>query len=380
MTAMIGNECSVVRKVLTRTTRGSRSRASTMLVRAAFAIALLVSRSAAAQTALAATPKPQAAPSTWIGLIGEYGGDNRLLVSERDGRLYTTVEWLMSYPMRELSPDVFEWPHSGLYDGEQVVFARGANGRATQVTIGGVVFPRRQLGPESGTQLRIVPVRPIEELRRGAVAANPPGEPPSARHADLVELVKLDSTIKLEIRYAGTNNFLGSRMYTEARAFMQRPAADALVRVNSELHKRGYGLLVHDAYRPWYVTKIFWDATPADKKWLVANPASGSRHNRGCAVDLTLYDLKTGRAVEMVSTYDESTDRAYADYSGGTSLERWHRALLRSAMAAEGFSANPQEWWHFDYKDWREYPILNIRFDQIGAPGGLASPARDRSI
>jgi D-alanyl-D-alanine dipeptidase len=126
-------------------------------------------------------------------------------------------------------------------------------------------------------------------------------------------------------------------------------------------------LTVHDAYRPWYVTKIFWDATPADKKWLVANPASGSKHNRGCAVDLTLYDMRTGRTVEMVSTYDESTERAYAEYPGGTSLQRWHRSLLRSVMEAEGFTANLQEWWHFDYKDWRQYPIMNVRFDQIGA-------------
>jgi zinc D-Ala-D-Ala dipeptidase len=159
-------------------------------------------------------------------------------------------------------------------------------------------------------------------------------------------------------------------MYTQARAFMQRPAAEAVVRASRELHKRGYGLLIHDAYRPWYVTKIFWDATPADKKWLVANPAHGSMHNRGCAVDLTLYDLGTGKPVEMVSTYDESTDRAYAEYPGGTSLQRWHRALLRSVMEAEGFTANPQEWWHFDYKDWRDYPIMNVTFEQISAEKG----------
>ena len=87
------------------------------------------------------------------------------------------------------------------------------------------------------------------------------------------------------------------------------------------LESYGYGLLIHDGYRPWYVTQTFWDATPLNKKWLVANPATGSRHNRGAAVDLTLYDLKTGRAVEMPSTYDESTTRAYAFYPGGTDAE-----------------------------------------------------------
>ncbi len=348
-----------------RSTSPKRSRIGrTVVVCAALVLSMLGSRDIGAQTLLA-TPEPPPPPAGWVGLIGEYGSENHLLISERDGSLYAIVEWLTPYPMHELSANVFEWPHAGLYDGERVSFTRDGSGRATQLAIGGVVFPHREVGPESGNQLRITPVRPVEQLRSIALAAPPPIEKPTARAADLVELTKLDSTIKLEIRYATTNNFLGSRVYTQARAFMQRPAAEALVRVSSELRKRGYGVLVHDAYRPWYVTKIFWDATPAEKKWLVANPANGSKHNRGCAVDLTLYDLKTGHAVDMVSTYDESTERAYADYPGGTSLERWHRALLRSAMESEGFAANPQEWWHFDYKDWRDYPILNIPFEQI---------------
>ena len=339
---------------------------SAVLSGAVFVLSVSVAQSAAAQMP-AATPKPPPPPASWTGLIGEYGGDNRMLVSERDGSLYATVEWLAPQPLQEISTDVFQWPHAGLYDGSRVTFGRAGNGRATQLTVGGLVFPRRNLGPASGGQLHVTPVRPVEQLRPIALAATPPSEPPSARAPDLVELTALDPTIKLEIRYATTNNFLGSRMYTQARAFMQRPAAEALVRVSSELRKRGYGLLVHDAYRPWYVTRIFWDATPADRKWLVANPAHGSNHNRGCAVDLTLYDLGTGRTVQMVSTYDESTDRAYADYPGGTSLERWYRALLRSAMESQGFSANPQEWWHFDYKDWRDYPIMNIPFEKIGS-------------
>ena len=105
---------------------------------------------------------------------------------------------------------------------------------------------------------------------------------------DLVELVKLDRGFKLDIRYATSNNFLSTPLYTQARAFLQRPAAEALVRVNHALRPLGFGLIIHDAYRPWYVTKMFWDATPPDKHIFVANPAEGSRHNRGAAVDLTL--------------------------------------------------------------------------------------------
>jgi D-alanyl-D-alanine dipeptidase len=199
-----------------------------------------------------------------------------------------------------------------------------------------------------------------------ALAASPPQENGDFRQIDLVELRKLDPTIRLEIRYATTNNFLGTVFYSQARAFLQRPAAEAVVRVNRKLKAQGYALLVHDAYRPWYVTKVFWDATPADKKVFVADPAKGSRHNRGCAVDLTLYDLKTRKPVEMVSTYDETTARAYPDYPGGTSLQRWHRQLLREAMESEGFTVYSAEWWHFDYKDWQKYKIGNVRFEEIG--------------
>ena len=223
-----------------------------------------------------------------------------------------------------------------------------------------------QIGNAQQVSFRITPLRPVEELRAEALKASPPREQGTFLAPDLVELVKLDPTIKLDIRYATTNNFLGTPLYTQARAFLQRPAAEALVRANRELKAQGYGLIIHDGYRPWYVTEIFWKATPDDKKIFVANPALGSNHNRGCAVDLSLYDLQTGKEVEMPSGYDEMTKRAYADYPGGTAEERARRALLRHAMEEQGFLVNPDEWWHFDYKDWKRYPIQNARFEDLG--------------
>lgn len=178
---------------------------------------------------------------------------------------------------------------------------------------------------------------------------------------DLVELVTLDSTIHLDIRYATENNFIGKKVYPEARAFLQRPAAEALVRVHRSLKAKGYGLLVFDGYRPLSVTQIFWDLTPPDKRQFVANPKNGSRHNRGCAVDLSLYDLKTGREVVMPSAYDEMGPNASPAYKGGTRQQRAHRNLLVDAMRKEGFSVNPIEWWHFDYKDWQQYPVMDVK-------------------
>lgn len=220
---------------------------------------------------------------------------------------------------------------------------------------------------------RIKPQRPIEELRRAALAAQPPQES-GKRKPELVELTSLDATIKLDIRYATENNFLSTPVYEQARAFLQKPAAKALVKAHQWLKKRGYGLLIHDAYRPWYVSKIFWEATPPDQREFVADPASGSRHNRGAAVDLTLYDLKTGQAVEMPSLYDEFSPRAYPTYTGGTAEQRRLRDLVREAMEKHGFKVIENEWWHFDYKDWKKYPILNVRLDHAkfsGARGDI---------
>ena len=140
----------------------------------------------------------------------------------------------------------------------------------------------------------------------------PPHEEGSFQQTDLVELNKLDTSIHLDIRYATSNNFVGRPVYKQARAFLQKPAAEALVNVSASLKPLGYGLVVFDGYRPWSVTNLFWKVTPDDKKIFVANPAKGSKHNRGCAVDLSLYDLKTGKEIEietkeLIKSLEEAT-------------------------------------------------------------------------
>ena len=199
-----------------------------------------------------------------------------------------------------------------------------------------------------------------------AQQSGPPSDPNARRPADLVELVRLDRTIKLDIRYAGANNFLGKPVYKEARAFLQRPAAEALLRAHRALGPHGYGLLIHDGYRPWSITKLFWDMTSGPQREFVADPKTGSKHNRGCAVDLTMYDLATGAVVHMPGEYDEMTPRSFPDYTGGSPDARGRRDLLRKVMEAEGFTVEPNEWWHFNYRDWREYPITDVPFSAIG--------------
>jgi len=185
------------------------------------------------------------------------------------------------------------------------------------------------------------------------------------RGPDLVELTGIDSTLRLDIRYATENNFMHRPMYSRPAAYLQRPAAEALLRADRTLNRSGYGILVFDGYRPWSVTLDFWKKTPRSKRKFVANPRTGSRHNRGCAVDCSLYDLKTGKEVEMPSPFDDFTVKAAAHYPGGTAGQRAARRALRVALEAEGFSVNPVEWWHFDYKDWKQYRVMDIPFEQL---------------
>jgi serine beta-lactamase-like protein LACTB len=310
---------------------------------------------------------PPALPEKWAGLIGEYGWDfNTLYIFEWHGKLYALIEWTELDQLTEESPDVFAFPPDrGMYHGEKLKFTRDANGRATKVVASGVTFERRRVDGENGETFRITPRRPLDFIRLEAMVSDPPQEDGEFRQPELVDLATVSPTLKFDIRYATTNNFLSTPFYTSDRAFMQKPAAEAVGRAHAKLKDKGYGLLIYDAYRPWYVTKMFWDATPPKYRGFVADPAKGSRHNRGCAVDLGLYDLATGNPVEMPSGYDEFSDRAYPDYPAGTTRQRWHRDLLRSTMEAEGFTVYEAEWWHFDYKDWKQYPILNSRFEDL---------------
>jgi D-alanyl-D-alanine dipeptidase len=207
----------------------------------------------------------------------------------------------------------------------------------------------------------------------------PPVEAGKYRQPDLVELIELDPSIRLDVRYATTNNFTQRPVYKQARAFLQRPAAEALVRAHRNLQSKGYGVLVFDGYRPWSVTQFFWETASKKEREIefVANPQRGSKHNRGCAVDLSLVDLATGKEVEMPSAYDEFSERAYPRYSGGTAEARQRRDLLRAAMEAEGFRVYRSEWWHFDYQDWPEYPILNIPFEELGLTASETKAAGD---
>ncbi len=183
-------------------------------------------------------------------------------------------------------------------------------------------------------------------------------------NANLVEIQKINPSIKLDIRYATANNFTGKIIYPSARCFIEEEVAKALDAVQKELNLMGYGLKIFDGYRPLSVQKIFWNIYPDEK--YVANPAKGSKHNRGTAVDLTLIDIKTGQELKMPSKFDEFSSQANRDYTKMKDLiAKRNCKILESVMQKHGFIGISSEWWHFDYKNWRKYPIQDISFAEL---------------
>ena len=210
----------------------------------------------------------------------------------------------------------------------------------------------------------INPIKEISELREISKNSNPPILDSLDSHKKLVDLKKLDDEFQLDIRYASTNNFMRSKFYKNERAFFNMSAADRLIEAKNELKKLGYGIIIYDAYRPWFVTKMFWEGTPENLKHFVANPENGSSHNKGCAIDIGLYDIETGESIVMISGYDEFTERAYPNYMGGSKKQRDIRDMLIKVMERNDFTVYEYEWWHFNYNGC-DSGIMNYSFEEL---------------
>ncbi|KPQ31483.1 MAG: D-alanyl-D-alanine dipeptidase VanX [Porphyrobacter sp. HL-46] len=200
---------------------------------------------------------------------------------------------------------------------------------------------------------------------RGGAGLAMPVDPAASLAPDLVDLARFDPRLRFDIRYATTDNFMGRVLYPVARAVTQRPAAEALSRVQTRAEAAGYGLLIFDAYRPWRITRMMWDETPPDKREFVADPASGSRHNRGCSIDLSLH--RDGVEVTMPSPYDDFTPAAYRSNTDAPAEALAASLMLEGWMVAEGFVPLANEWWHFDWADWRRYPIMDVPLEDVTA-------------
>ena len=180
--------------------------------------------------------------------------------------------------------------------------------------------------------------------------------------ADLVDVQKRIPGVVLDIRYATTNNFTGKQIYPSARCYLRKQTADKLAMVQQELKSQGLGLKLFDGYRPLSAQRKLWEIVP-DSRY-IADPAKGSKHNRGAAVDLTLVD-KNGKELAMPTPYDDFTEKAHWNYQNLPQEAIRNRTLLRQIMEKHGFKGISTEWWHFDDRNWEQYEILDLDFDKI---------------
>ncbi|MFO7575739.1 MAG: M15 family metallopeptidase [Bacteroidales bacterium] len=185
----------------------------------------------------------------------------------------------------------------------------------------------------------------------------------SDKAMELIDLEEVIEDVRLDIRYATENNFTGEVIYTKPKAYVRKPVGEALKRVHDSLEVHGLGVLVYDAYRPYSATVRFYEVYPDTV--FVANPKYGSKHNRGCAVDVSLFDRATGDEMLMPTEFDEFSERAHHEYMNLPEEAINNRALLTGVMMHFGFTPYPSEWWHFDFTGWQNYPLMNISFEDL---------------
>ena len=185
------------------------------------------------------------------------------------------------------------------------------------------------------------------------------------RSTDLVDVQKVIPGVVLDIRYATTNNFTGQQLYPFSKCYLRRASAEKLRAAQAELGTMGYGLKIFDGYRPLSVQWKMWEVYP--QPGYVADPRKGSRHNRGAAVDVTLIRLSDGTELPMPTPYDDFTEKAHRKFNDLPDEVIRNRELLEQVLTKRGFIGLYTEWWHFDDKDWRNYPILDVQVTDEGA-------------
>lgn len=317
--------------------------------------------------------EPKDCPKDLKYILGMYYGNGELfLLRENKGEVELVYRFGQKdytfagsnvYPLFKEHFDSYTINESGPLNhlDAAVRIERSREGYGVSCSVGGNRYSRRFFAGENGKPFRFAVSGDWQELKNAASAAVMPANLGAGQQAQLVNLAQAVPGIKLDLRYAGTDNCFGNVLNDDVRAFLDVEAAAALNTVQLNLAEYGYGLLVWEAYRPWSVSKLAYDALPLENKSMLPAPEVGFSHNTGRSVDVSLYSLATGEPVDMISDFDEPSIRQYASFAGGTELERYRRDLLRTQMQLAGFTASEMEWWHFDYGNIKAFAHLNVK-------------------
>lgn len=317
--------------------------------------------------------EPKDCPKDLKYILGMYYGNGEMfLLRENNGEVELVYRFGQKdytfagsnvYPLYKEHFDSYTINESGPLNhlDAAVRIERSREGYGVSCSVGGNRYSRRFFAGENGRPFRFAPVSDWQALKTAANAAVMPAQLGAGQQAQLVDLAQTVPGLKFDLRYAQADNCFGQALTDDRRAFLDADAAQALAQAQQYLKPYGYGILVWEAYRPWSVSKLAYDALPTDKKSMLPAPEVGFSHNTGRSIDVSLYLLATGENVGMISGFDEPSVRQYASFAGGTTLERYRRDLLRSAMQMAGFTASETEWWHFDYGDIKGFAHLNVK-------------------
>ena len=311
-------------------------------------------------------------------LLGMYSGNASVfLLREDKGKLQIVYhtdpddrDFSMGsiFPLKKVRFDSYTLNEGGpLLSAEAPVhFERDTEGNGIACKIGGKRFTRYFFPGEGGKVFRVEANADYQSLKDAAPGAVMPAKLRQGGQAG--RLVRIRSAVpnaRFDLRYAGSDNIFGAPLYEAVEAFAEEETAAALKKAADKLAVRGYGILVWEGYRPWYVSKLASDLLPKDKKDMLPPPDKGEDRNTGRTVDVSLYDLANGEAVAMISDFDEVSVRQFPGYPGGTEQQRSLRDMLAAVMKDCGFTQGREEWWHFTLGDTKGWQHLNIPYGQI---------------
>ncbi len=305
--------------------------------------------------------------SVYAAYTGDYGKPTHpLTIVEKSNRLYVMNGWNHTYALKPGAVDTFFFPVDGMYGGESITFARNEDGIIDTAFFANMPLARLAKSTYSQALSTIPLAKPITGTPNTGLSPDASlRETFGNKNSELVDLTMVDPLFNLDIRYATTDNLLSTKLYDEARALVQRPVAESIFRIQREVRRLGYELVVYDTYQPWYVSQTIWESVPDSLKFFFNDPQQSVCQNNGTALSLSLYELESGSSMPMPTEYDILAPQAYADSPLPSEELRWNRDFLRRLMEAEGFTVAENKWWHFTHNSCPQYPVMNDPFAEV---------------
>ena len=341
----------------------------------AFALCMLFCSYSNFSEAIGVKPEPPQLDEAY--LLGVYAGSGKaFILRESSGKLDILRRYLDEdkdfsqsyiYPLQREHYDLYTIKDADTKApsfGSDVSFERDKEGRGISARVDTSVYTRRYLNGEDGKPFRFKLEKKWSEIIAEAKAGVMPKQT-APNVARLVDLSTIVPSAHLDLRYTTHNNCFGNPLVNVKKAYLDKNAAQSLAKVSEKLKSFGYGLIIWEAYRPWSAFKLATVALPRRSKSMLPRLDKGYSHNTGMSIDVSLYTINDGKAVQMICDFDVPTPAQYRKFIGGSSLERWERDLLGELMSEEGFKPSDDEWWHFDYKADDKYQLLDIPLESL---------------